>query len=112
MRECSMSEPSPTSDQGSTPSPLIVVDVPDARRYELRLDGKRVGLADYSLSDGVMTIPHVTTDPEHRGKNFAAQLMAGVLDDVRARGLTVEPLCPYASAYMQRHSDTNDLLAG
>lgn len=91
---------------------LDVVHAPDSRRYELHLDGERVGLADYLLSDGVMTIPHVETDPIHRGKNFAATLMAGVLDDVRTNGYTVRPLCPYAAAYMRRHPETNDLLAG
>ncbi len=95
----------------SSPDTLTVVDRPDDQRYELHLDGARVGLADYSLRNDVMTIPHVETNPEHRGKNFAAQLMAGVLDDVRARNLTVRPLCPYADAYMRRNPDTEDLRA-
>lgn len=90
---------------------LTVADYPDDQRYELHLDGERVGLADYSLSSDVMTIPHVETEPAHRGKSFAAQLMAGVLDDVRSRSLTVRPFCPYADAYMRRHPDTEDLRA-
>ena len=107
---------SPTPDDAPEASTehdrLTVVDRPDAGRYELHLDGERVGLADYSIRDGVITIPHVETDPQHRGKNFAARLMAGALDDIRERGMTVRPLCPYAAAYMQRHPDTQDLVAG
>lgn len=99
------------SEPDDEQSRLTVVDVPDANRYELLLDDTRVGLADYSISNDVMTIPHVETDPEHRGKNFAARLMAGVLDDVRAKKLTVRPVCPYAAAYIQRRPDTQDLLA-
>jgi predicted GNAT family acetyltransferase len=90
---------------------LQVVDVPAAGRYELTLDGDRVGWADYGLSGGVATIPHVETVPAHRGKDFAARLMAGVLDDVRARNLRVRPICPYASAYMRRRPETHDLIA-
>jgi len=90
---------------------LAVVDRPDEQRYELHLDGERVGLVDYSIHDGVVTIPHVETNPAHRGKNFAARLMAGVLDDIRSRELTVRPLCPYADAYMQRNPETADLRA-
>lgn len=90
---------------------LTVEIRPDKNRYELLLDGSVVGLANFSLSDGVVTIPHVETNPEHRGKDFAARLMHGVLDDIRERGQTVRPLCPYASAYMRRRRETSDLLA-
>ena len=119
MRQCGMSTDSPatpdqTADAAAPPSEhdrLTVVDAPDQRRYELHLDGTRVGLADYSVSNGVMTVPHVETNPEHRGKDFAARLMAGVLEDVRRRDLTVRPVCPYAAAYMRRHPETHDLIA-
>ena len=90
---------------------LEVVHAPDHRRYELHLDGERVGLADYSVSDGVMTIPHVETVPAHRGKHFAAHLMAGVVDDVRVQRLTIRPVCPYAAAYLRRRPETHDLIA-
>jgi uncharacterized protein len=83
----------------------------DRYRYELLLDGSVVGLANFSLSNGVVTIPHVETNHEHRGKDFAAQLMSGILADVRERHQTVRPLCTYAAAYMRRHPETNDLLA-
>ena len=90
---------------------FTVIDLPDEQRYELRLEGERVGSADYRVSDGVMTIPHVETEPVHRGKEFAARLMANVLDDVRARELTVQPTCSYAAAYMRRRPETHDLIA-
>ena len=93
------------------PEALTVLDVPEVSRFELLLDGERVGLADYSLDGDVMTVPHVETDPEHQGKGFAAVLMAGVLESVRHRGRTIRPVCPYADAYMRRHPDTADLRA-
>jgi predicted GNAT family acetyltransferase len=111
MASSSLSPPERDPDTTSANDQLAVVDRPDDQRYELHLDGERVGLADYSLSGEVMTIPHVRTEPVHRGKNFAAQLMAGVLDDVRSRKLTVRPLCSYADAYMRRNTDTEDLRA-
>jgi len=103
--------PHPSSDSGSGVERLTVVDRPAEGRYELHLDGERVGLADYSIHDDVVTIPHVETDPAHRGKNFAARLMGGVLADIRNRDLTVRPICPYADAYMRRNPDTEDLRA-
>jgi predicted GNAT family acetyltransferase len=111
-RRCGPGPSTDTSPKGTADAgQLTVANRPDDRRYELHLNGERVGLADYSLRDDVMTIPHVETERVHRGKSFAARLMAGVLDDVRSRNLTVRPLCPYADAYMRRNPDTEDLRA-
>lgn len=98
------------TDRHST-ADLTVVDVPEASRFELQLDGERVGSADYSISDGVMTVPHVETEPVHQGQGFAARLMRGLLESVRSNGQTIRPICPYAAAYMRRNPDTQDLLA-
>lgn len=88
-----------------------VVDVPGSNRFELHLGAQRVGHADYVVHDGVMTIPHVETVFRHRGKGFAARLMAGLLADVRRRGLVVRPICPYAADYLRDHPAEHDLLA-
>ena len=90
---------------------LSVIDVPESSRFELLLNGERVGLADYSVAAGVMTVPHVETNPAHQGQGFAAVLMDAVLESVRARGQTIQPVCPYAAAHMRRRPDTQDLLA-
>jgi uncharacterized protein len=94
-----------------TDSELTVVDVSEHRRFELLLDGHRVGLADYSIRENVVTVAHVETDPAHRGQGFAAKLMAGVLDSVRSNGQTIRPLCPYAATYMRARPETHDLEA-
>ncbi len=88
-----------------------IVDAPDRNRFELIIAGDRVGLADYSISGDVVTVPHVETDPIHRGKGFAAALMEGVLDSIRSNGRTIRPLCPYAAQYMRDRPETHDLIA-
>ena len=90
---------------------LTVIDEPSSSRFTLHLDGDIVGLADYSLDDGVVTIPHVETVPAHRGKGFAAVLMDGVVESLRANGHTVRPICPYAADYLRDRPDTHDLVA-
>ncbi len=88
-----------------------VIDNPSAHQYELWLGDERVGLAAYAQSNGVVTVPHVETDPAHQGQGFAALLMDGVVDDLRARSLKIRPLCPYAAGYMRERPDTHDLYA-
>ena len=96
--------------QRSSPE-FQVIDMADASRFELWLGGERVGLADYSIVGDVMTVPCVETEPAHRGQGFAAVLMGGVLEAVRADGQRIRPVCPYAAAYIRRRPDTQDLLA-
>ena len=92
-------------------SRATVIDNPTDHQYELWIGDERVGLAAYAQSGNVVTIPHVETDPAHQGNGYAALLMDGVVDDLRARSLTIRPLCPYAAGYMRERPDTHDLYA-
>lgn len=87
-----------------------VTDNPARSRFELEEEGL-VAFADYRKRDGVVTIPHVEAPVALRGKGTAGRLMEGVLALVRAKGLKVRPVCPYAMAYIARHKQHQDLLA-
>jgi uncharacterized protein len=91
--------------------PPTVTDNPTESRYELRIGDELVSLADYRRSDGVVTVPHVETKPALQGQGFAEMLMDGIVDDLRARSLTIRPTCPYAAAYMRDRPDIHDLYA-
>jgi uncharacterized protein len=90
---------------------LTVIDDVASSRFTLCLDGEVVGLADYSLDDAVVTIPHVETLPPYRGQGFAAVLMDGVIESLRTNGRTVRPICSYAARYLSERPDTHDLVA-
>ena len=91
---------------------LEVVDRPDRSQFEIHVNGEQVGLASYSLNDGVVTIPHVETFAAHRGNGYADALMDGVIADLRATGRTLRPLCPFARAYVDARPATHDVLVG
>jgi hypothetical protein len=71
-------------------------------RYELDVGGV-VSFADYRESGDVRIIRHVETPVEARGRGNAAQLMAAIVADAKARSLKLRALCPYAVAYFKRH---------
>lgn len=84
----------------------------DARGvYELPLEGDAVGLAVFRKQGDVLAITHTETPPHLEGRGYGSALMKAMLDDVRARGEKVRPLCSFARAYMQRRPETHDLLA-
>jgi predicted GNAT family acetyltransferase len=81
-------------------------------RYELVVDGRVVGIADYELVDGsTMELPHTEIDAHRRGRGLGAILVRGVLADARARGVTVIPTCWYVREYIEQHPEEADLLA-
>jgi predicted GNAT family acetyltransferase/glutaredoxin len=88
-----------------------VVDVPEAGRYELRLDGRLVGLAAYRRRNGRIALTHTEVDESLEGKGFGSRLASAVLDDVRRQGLVVVPLCPFMASYIERHPEYQELLA-
>ncbi len=83
-----------------------------AGRYELRLDGRRVGLADFYRRGDVVVIPHAETLPEFGGRGLAGRLVRFCLDDIRAQGLRVDPACPFVAAYIRKNPEYSDLVAG
>jgi uncharacterized protein len=90
-----------------------VVHNPEAHRYELWLEDKRIGLADYSLMPGERHFVHTEVDQAFQNKGYAADLMREALKDVRENSKDkVVPVCSYVVMYMKRHPETHDLLKG
>ncbi|MBC9908533.1 GNAT family N-acetyltransferase [Achromobacter xylosoxidans] len=79
-------------------------------RYTATVDGVLCVL-DYQLQDHTMAITHTGVPSQVGGRGIAAALTQYALDDARARGWKVRPLCSYADAYIRRHPEYNDLLA-
>jgi uncharacterized protein len=88
-----------------------VVDNPDERRYEITLDGVFAGASYYRDLDGVRTVTHTEVEDEFEGRGVGSRLVAGALDDMRARGLRVRPLCRFTAGYIERHPEYGDLVA-
>jgi hypothetical protein len=82
-----------------------VEQVPDRHRYEITLDGERVGFVTYRDSADVRTFPHAEIDPAHEGQGLAGQLVGFALDDARASHLRVVPECPYVAAFIGKHPE-------
>lgn len=82
----------------------------DRSRYEILLDGKPAGFAEYRL-DGQRTVfTHTEIDPAFEGKGLGSLLAKAALDDVRAAGRSVVPLCPFIKGYIDRHPEYKDLV--
>jgi uncharacterized protein len=85
-----------------------IVDNVAASRFETAVEG-HTAIAEYTIRDGVMVMPHTVVPPELEGRGIAGQLVAAALAHARAAGLKVNPQCSYVAAYMRRHPEVQDL---
>jgi uncharacterized protein len=89
-----------------------VVDNPELQRFEARVDGVVAGEIVYrERADGRLVLLHTEVDEGLEGHGVGGRLVAGALEDVRRRGLTIVPLCPFVRAYLARHPEYADLVA-
>ena len=52
----------------------------------------------------------LSVSENHGGAGHGSTLVRSVLDEVRARGLSVRPMCPYARAWIEKHPEYADLV--
>ena len=80
-------------------------------RYEITVDGRVVGFAEYRRHGDTVVFPHTEIDPSMRNRGLGAELVRGALDDERARGSTVDAQCWYVAEFIDHHAEYADLLA-
>ncbi len=88
----------------------VVRNDEENHRYVLELDGEVAGMAVYHTRGGRHYFVHTEVQPGHEGEGLGSILARGALDDVRARGEKIVPLCPYINAWIRRHPDYQDLV--
>lgn len=89
---------------------LAVTEHPERERYELTLDGELAGFVEYRGGGDTRTLTHTEVDARFEGRGLGGRLVAGVLDDLRARELKLIPMCPFVKAYLDRHPEQLDLV--
>ena len=95
----------------ASPGEATVVNVPEAHRFELLLDGQRIGELAYRQRKGRIAFTHTNVNPAYEGRGFGGRLADAALADARRQGLTVVPLCPFIAWYIEQHPEHGDLVA-
>jgi predicted GNAT family acetyltransferase len=82
-----------------------VTNAPERERYEARVGDEVAGFTAYRERPGLIAFMHTEVDPRFEGRGVGSSLVAGALEDARARGLAVLPFCPFVNAYLERHAE-------
>ena len=83
-----------------------VLDVAEWSRFEIHVDGRLAGFAQYRMKNpGLIVFTHTEIDDAFGGRGLGSTLIRAALDTARTRGLAVRPDCPFVRAYVGKHSD-------
>lgn len=89
------------------------MDMTDNRaesRFELPTDAGPA-IAAYERDGDVITFTHTVVPREAEGHGVGSRLIAGALEQVRQAGLRIVPQCAFVRAYLERHSEWQDMVA-
>ncbi|WP_082630958.1 GNAT family N-acetyltransferase [Roseovarius atlanticus] len=81
-------------------------------RYVTRIDdGPEAELTYSKLGAKAIIIDHTGVPDAYRGKGVGLALVTRAVEDARAAGQKITPLCPFAAAQFRRHPEWADVLA-
>jgi predicted GNAT family acetyltransferase len=87
-----------------------IAHAPEHSRYELKLDERVVGVADYRQAGNVRSFTHTGVEPDHRGQGLAAELIEFALREAQEEKLEVLPCCWYVRDHIAQHPEHMELV--
>jgi len=109
-RESFPASDSPAWAMGIEPDPRIAVSNDQVNhRFEAHISGKTAFLA-YRPTPGKLVLVHTEVPRELAGHGIGSALVRAGIEFARKHGLTVVPLCSFATDYIRRHQEYVDLV--
>jgi uncharacterized protein len=90
-------------------SDIVREDFGSKGRYVLRRDGHEAEVTFSVLSPEMIIADHTEVPDTMRGTGAGAAIVAFMVDDARARGFRIMPLCPFVNATRKKHPEWADV---
>ncbi len=91
--------------------PIELEDNGAKGRYVVRgPDGAEAEMTFTRVGERRIIIDHTGVPDAFRGQGIGAKLVTRAVEDARAAGKTILPLCPFAAAQFKRHPEWADVL--
>jgi uncharacterized protein len=91
-------------------APMVTKRNDEARSYDAYVDDQLVGMLAYETAPGRLVLTHTAVLPEYQGHGYGTALVRWVLEDAKASGLTITPICPIVVAFIHKHTEYESLL--
>jgi len=90
---------------------MTVVHEEAARRFVLQLPGGTAILA-YERKGDTLDLLHTAVPDSDEGQGHGSSLARAAVEYARANKLKVIPSCPFVRAFIEKHPEYRDLMAG
>lgn len=80
-------------------------------RYVITIDGHEAEMTYSKAGTSRLIIDHTGVPDALRGKGAGQALVKRAVEDARAAGIKIIPLCPFAKAQIAKHPEWQDVLA-
>ena len=94
-----------------TDRPVVTVHA-DAEhdRYVVEVDGKVAGFTVYHIRGGRQFFVHTEIKRRFGGHGVGSVIARYALDDVKAKGGMIIPICPFIRAFVDKHPEYESLV--
>jgi predicted GNAT family acetyltransferase len=84
---------------------------PSGGVYRITIDGHTAEMTYSKAGTSRIIIDHTSVPDALRGKGAGQALVRQAVEDARAAGIRIIPLCPFAKAQIAKHTEWQDVLA-
>jgi uncharacterized protein len=89
---------------------LRIEDDPSARRYRVWLGDEFAAYSEYENEPGRIVFTHTVVRPKFEGRGIGTRLAKYAVNDARARGLRITPVCPFIRSWLERHDEYDPIV--
>ena len=94
-----------TTDKTGAPTTVTA----EADRFTIAVDGRSVGLAEFTDRDDQRVFTHTEVADDFEGRGLATVLIAEALQATRGAGLRIVAVCPMVAGYVDKHHEFDDV---
>ena len=92
------------------PNDITLEETGSKGRYGYRAGDDAAEMTFSKAGEGLVIIDHTAVPDAFRGQGVGQALVTRAVEDARAAGKKVLPLCPFAAAQFRRHPEWADVL--
>jgi uncharacterized protein len=95
-----------TTDKTGAPTTVAA----ETNRFTISVDGKSVGLTQFSDRDRQRIFTHTEVADDFEGRGLATILIGEALQATRDAGLRIVPVCKMVASYIDKHDEFADVV--
>ncbi len=82
----------------------------ERKRYELAIEGQTAFLEYILTKDNKIYLTHTEVPKSLEGRGIGSRIILQALVDIKKKGLTLVPLCPFVAGFLKKHPEWRELV--